>query len=269
MPVHVITMVPSIPPQNELTSSSSSPHIQDLRDALQSNGGVATLPILAGDATVFVSKTLKCNQKPHDVIITKHKSVQAYRMATDSKAYKTAIVGIENVQVIGFEHNSVYIDWIFPGLKKLYNFFQLKVDCETPALPPSEQSSKQEYDLFQANGDSGIEKYKHRVGNNPNQSFYMIQLMIKNGSPDGKKADTEYSKAWLQAAFSYGVDIILGGTTQSLDGGPKMFGEIAIVKYPTRETFVKWMESDYFSKVQEHRRSSILDTHVEVSLPIY
>jgi hypothetical protein len=267
MTVHVITMVPSHLPKDDL-ELKASPLIQELREALKGNGGEPVLPILLGDATLYSSQALEPYLGPFDSLVTKHASIKAYKKAKMSKAYKKATKENTKILTFGFTNKTMYIGWAYPALKKVYNMFQKKVDCESKVFV--EAGGKVDYELYQSNGNSGMENYKRKVHNYPNQSFYMVNLITKDErSPDAQAADQTYSKGWLQAAFSYNVDLVLGGNIVSLDGGPKVFGEASIVKYPTRELYVDWLESDYVVELEKSGEASTLDRFVEICLPIY
>jgi hypothetical protein len=268
MPLHIITMVPSIRPKDELTVGPS-PQIESLRDALRSNGGETSLPILAGDATVFASETMSPSVGPYDVVVTKFVSIEQYKVATKTEAYKEALELGDKVFTYGFENRSLYIDWGYPALKKVFRFFpKLFVDCETKADPTDYQGKLDNAELYQANGDSGMENYKRKVANSPDHPFYMLSLVVKNISPPGTKAANKYNTEWLKAAFSYDLNVELAGNFVSLDGGPKAFHSVRIDRYPTRETYIQWMESKLFCDLAETRRACTLDKQEQICLAI-
>jgi hypothetical protein len=156
MPVHIITMVPSVRPKDEFIIEPSA-QIDALRDALQSNGGEISLPILAGDATVYASETMSPLVGPYDVMVTKFDSIKQYKVAADSSSYKEALELGDKVFTYGFENRSLYIDWGYPALKRFFRFFpKLFVDCKTKANPADYQHKLDSAELYQANGDSGM-----------------------------------------------------------------------------------------------------------------
>lgn len=130
MTVHVITMVPSHLPKDDL-ELKASPLIQELREALKGNGGEPVLPILLGDATLYSSQALEPYLGPFDSLVTKHASIKAYKKAKMSKAYKKATKENTKILTFGFTNKTMYIGWAYPALKKVYNMFQKKVDCES------------------------------------------------------------------------------------------------------------------------------------------
>jgi hypothetical protein len=263
MPIHVISMVPSLQPKDYL-ELKASPQIQELREALRKFGGEPAFAIFLGDATVYSSKALgPADVGPFDMLVTKHPSIRAYNNATASDAYKMAEKK-GKVLVFGFTNNGILVDWVFPALKKIYNLMKLgEVDLKTKA------ATQPDYELAQANGDSGLENYKRKVANNPQQMAYTITLNTKNETVDGKTAAREFFKGWLSAAFAHDLNEVLGGSVVSLDKGPKMFGEVSIIQYPTRELFVEFIESDYYTQLQNDRKASTLDSFMEVGVPIY
>ena len=99
--------------------------------------------------------------------------------------------------------------------------------------------------------------------------FYMLSLIRKNISPPGTKAATKYNTEWLKAAFSYDLNLELAGSIVSLDGGPKAFHDVRIDRYPTRETYIQWMESKVFCELAETRRACTLDKQEQIGLAIY
>lgn len=284
MPVHIITMVPSVRPKDAFTVIESSgaftiepsAQIGALRDALQSNGGTISLPIIAGDATVFASETMSPSDGPFDVVVAKFDSIQQYKVATEHQNYKEALkLGDDKkVFIYGFENRSIYVDWGYPALKKVFRYFpKLFVDCKTKANPASidyhhKMDSSVPECLYQANGDSGLENYKRTVANSPDHPFYMLSLVIKNPSPAGTKAANKYNTEWLKAAFSYDLNLELAGTFVSLDGGPMAFQHVRIDRYPTRETYIQWMESKLFCDLAETRRACILDKQEQIGIAI-
>jgi uncharacterized protein (DUF1330 family) len=264
MPIHVISMVPSLQPKDYL-ERKASPQIQELREALRKFGGEPAFAIFLGDATVYSSKALDpADVGPFDVLVTKHPSIRAYNNATASDAYKMAEQK-GKVLVFGFTNNGILVNWVFPALKKIYNMMKLgeDVDLKTKATP------QMDHELTQANGDSGLENYKRKVANHPQQMAYTITLNTKNETPDGKRAASDFFKGWLSAAFAHDLNEVLGGSVVSLDKGPKIFGEVSIIQYPTRELFVEFIESDYYKQLQNDRKASTLDRFVEVGVPIY
>ena len=63
--------------------------------------------------------------------------------------------------------------------------------------------------------------------------------------------------------------MILGGRTVSLDGGPKKFSEASVVEYPSREVYIKWLESKYNAEMDKEHQAAVLDEHIQISVPIY
>eukprot|EP00525_Craspedostauros_australis_P012657 CAMPEP_0198121040 /NCGR_PEP_ID=MMETSP1442-20131203/31060_1 /TAXON_ID= /ORGANISM="Craspedostauros australis, Strain CCMP3328" /LENGTH=163 /DNA_ID=CAMNT_0043779797 /DNA_START=39 /DNA_END=530 /DNA_ORIENTATION=+ len=163
----------------------------------------------------------------------------------------------------------MYIDWVVPTLKNIYRWLGYHVDCETPATP-EQRRTDMHYDLKQSNGDTGMENYKGRVANAPNQPCYMLQLLTKDTATDrGKKANALYTKAFVQALFSYNITMKYCGNTISVNGGPKEFQQIYLLEFPSRELYIEWMESEYFHSVMNQRDASILDSFVQLGLPVY
>ena len=268
MPVHILTLVPcSHVPKEDSKAVTPSPQIIALRDALQSNGGDIILPVLAGDATVFPSQALDPVTGPFDAVVARFRSMDDYKKAIDNQAYNEALeLGGGNVMTYGFDRKSLVVDWLYPALKKMYGLFGVKADCETSA---DDEQPPEDHPLYQPNGEQGIDKYKRHIAKHSHQGFYMIEMITRNETPEGKKADGKYGKAWLHAALAYGVHFEIGGKTVSLDQGPRPFGEIIIAHYPSREMYVKWMESKYFAQVADDRIQSTLDLHLQISLPLY
>jgi hypothetical protein len=260
MVVHIITMVPSLIPKEE-GELKASPKIQELREALKKHGGQPILPILLGDATVKASPALDPALGPFDACITRHASIKAYITATQSHLYQVAAKDT-NILTFGFSNNGILVNFVFPALKKVYNLFQ-KVDCEAKA------DKKIQYDWFQASGERGIDNYKRKIDHKVNQACYLLSLTTKSELPEAKEADREHVKSWLPAAFSYNLKKTLGGRLVSLNNGPKMFGEVSVYEYPTRELYVDWMESEYHTKLHEDEQKFILDRFVQICIPIY
>ena len=242
-----------------------------------SHGGKAVLPILVGDATVILSQSIKSktdSSTPYDTIVTRHVSLEEYSKATGSDAYKEAASetqqGEENgILTYGFENSTLYVEWLFPIFQKVYVMLNWKVDCDTPV--PQELKTTDMYDLTQPNGDSGYENYKRLAKAFPDQKHvYVLEFITKHSDTAGsQQAEFDYNKAWLEAAYSYDVKRSFGGTFLSLDDGPKTFSEVAIMKFPSREIYMKWLESSYFHKLQGNRQAFILDSHIQISLPMY
>jgi hypothetical protein len=241
----------------------ASPKIQELREALKKHGGEPILPILLGDTTVQASPALDPDLGPFDVCITRHASIKAYVTATNSHLYKVAAKDTK-ILAFGFSNNAISVNFVFPALKKVYNLLKKKVDCEAKA------DKKIEYNFYQASGERGLESYKRKINHKVDQAFFLLSLITKNeSSPEAKEADREHAKSWLPAAFSGNLNKMLGGRLVSLDRGPKMFGEVSIFEYPTRELYVDWMESEYHSKLAEDEQAFILDRFVQICVPIY
>jgi hypothetical protein len=133
MPIHVISMVPSLQPKDYL-ELKASPQIQELREALRKFGGEPAFAIFLGDATVYSSKALgPADVGPFDMLVTKHPSIRAYNNATASDAYKMAEKK-GKVLVFGFTNNGILVDLVFPALKSIFNLLQLgEVDFKTKA----------------------------------------------------------------------------------------------------------------------------------------
>ena len=267
MVVHVVTMVPSKLPKTDLELSASR-LVQDLREVLKSFGGTPILPILIGDATLFESVALDSLVGPFDVLVTRHRSTGAYRKAVASDDYKKAARGKEGqILTFGFSNNGFYVDWVVPALKQVFGLMGEKIDTKSQIYVQA--GGKVDYSLYQTNGDSGLENYKRRVGLYPNRSFYMIELCTKKDTPDGRAYDADHTKGWQQLLFSTGVQPLFGGKVVSLDKGPKMFQEVMIYKFPTREMFVDILECDHYGELGQLQEKFILDRFVELCLPIY
>ena len=281
-PIYVITMVPAAVPETKLTSKPSEAILM-IRSALMSHGGAKSeLPVLVGDATVLSSKSIqstangdKAQHPPYDAIVTKHASLEEYKKAIANNAYKAAIKNVESkVLTYGFEHDSLYLEWLYPVMQKLYSWMSWKVDCNTPVSPENIlKATVEQYEMTQANGDSGLDNYKTRAQLKPHERVYVIEFITKNyvASSFGSinQAEFDYNKAWLQAAYSYQVKRSFGGTLISLDNGPKTFSQVDIMEFPSREVYIKWLESDYFEKLEGTRQAFTLDTQVQINLPFY
>ena len=280
-PIYVITMVPAAPSENRLETKPSE-EILMIRDALMSHGGAKSeLPVLVGDATVHSSKSIQSKEGstddvvPYDAIVTKHESLDQYKKAIATSAYKAAIKNVESkVQTYGFQNDKIYVEWVYPIMQTLYSLLNWKVDCETPVSPANLlKATTEQYEMKQSNGDSGLDNYKTRTQLKPFQKAYVIEFITKNYVTSSfaslNQAEFEYNKSWLQAAYSYQVKRTFGGSLISLDDGPKTFHQVDIMEFPTRETYIKWLESDYFQKLQGTRQAFTLDTQVQINLPFY
>lgn len=265
MVIHVVTMVPSRLPKTDRELSASR-LVQDLREILKRHGGHPVVPILIGDATLFESAALDTLVGPFDVLVTRHKSIGSYRKAVASDEYQAA-TKTKRVLTFGFSNNGFYVEWVVPALKQVFGLMGEKVDTKSQIFVQA--GGKVDYSLYQTNGDSGLENYKRRVGLYPNRAFYMIELCTKKDTPDGRGFDADHTKGWQQLLFSTGVQPLFGGKVVSLDKGPKMFQEIMIYKFPSRELFLDILECDHYGELGQLQEKFILDRFVELCLPIY
>eukprot|EP00934_Nitzschia_sp_Nitz4_P002960 Nitzschia sp. Nitz4//scaffold234_size30613//8787//9584//NITZ4_007960-RA/size30613-est2genome-gene-0.49-mRNA-1//-1//CDS//3329543407//2950//frame0 len=265
MIVHVITMVPSALPKTDLELKASR-LIQQIREILKTNGGDPILPILMGDATLFESVALDPYIGPFDILVTKHVSVNAYNRAIKTDEYQR-VTRNQRVFTFGFNNSGLYHEWVLPTMKQVHSLVGPQVDIHSKLFVQS--GGKVDFSLYQANGDSGLENYKRRVGHYPNRAFYLVELCTKKETPDGKADDIEFSTGWQNALFTANVQTLFGGKVVSLDGGPKTFREVNIYKFSTREAFVDMMESDHYVELLQIQDRFILDRFVELCLPIY
>lgn len=265
MTVHVVTMVPSQMPSSEAELTASM-EIVRLREVLRENGGQPVLPILIGDATLFESLALGYVVGPFDVLLTSHTSISAYREAIKTPEYQK-LAGKQKVLTFGFTNEKIYLKFILPALRKLHSKFRDDTDVDKRIFV--ETGEKVDYNLYQTGGASGLKRYKQRVAIHPNRTVYMIDIWTWEGSPIGRTNETEYKKKWQTLLFEKDVETLYSGRIISLDGGPKSFQEIAIYKFPSRETFVEMIESAYYIDLVYLRFKFNLDQFVQLCLPIY
>jgi hypothetical protein len=266
MPVYVVTMAPSVVKKRE-TDMAPSHVIQRIREALKNNGGESVLPIMLGDATLRESIALEPLVGPFDILVTRHKSVAAYNKAMRTEEYQLSIRG-KHVLTFGFVHNYVYTDVILPALKQMYGYVREKrVDMRQKRFVDA--GGKVDYSLHQVTGEKGLKNYKKRVSMHPNRPFYMIEFRTTNDTPDGRADDQEHTTLWQQAMFSSGIEMIYGGKIVSLTRGPKVFKEVGIYKFPSRELFLDMLECDHYGKMVQLEERYVLDRFVALCMPVY
>ena len=267
MVVYVITMVPCVLPKRD-SDLQASPLIQHIREALKMSGGEPVLPIMLGDATLHESIALEPLVGPFDTLVTRHKSIASYNKATRTEEYLLATNG-KQVLTFGFNHNFVYTDAVLPALKQMYGYGYVgdKVDIRQKLFVDA--GGRVDYSLYQATGDRGLMDYKRRVSLHPNRTFYMIDFRTTNDTPDGRADDQEHTKLWQQAMFSSGIEMIYGGKIVSLTRGPKVFKEVGIYKFPSRELFLDMLECDHYGRMVQLEERYVLDRFVELCLPVY
>jgi len=267
MTVYVISMVPSVLPKKEF-EFEASPLIQEIRECLRKNGGEPVLPILLGDATLHESIAMEPMVGPFDCLVTRHKSVGSYHKAIRSDSYLLATQGKE-VLTFGFNHNFVYTDVILPTLKQMFGYGYVgdKVDLRQKLFVDA--GGRVDYSLYQVSGRHGLVEYKRRVSQHSHLPCYMIDLRTTTDTPDGRSDDSEHTKLWQQAMFSSGIELLFGGKVVSLTRGPKLFKEVGIYKFPSRELLLEMLECDHYGRMVQKEDLFILDRLVELCIPVY
>lgn len=265
MNIYVITMVPCHLPKDD-SDLTASRLIQQIREALKKNGGEPVLPILMGDATVYESIALEPLLGPFDALITRHKSIAAYRRATQSEEYQLVSRG-KQILTFGFTNNFMYVDFFLPALKQVHGVVGEKVDTDSKIFVQA--GGRVDYSLFQATGDRGLDNYRRHVYVHPRRACYMIAFQTKKDTPEGKADDLEHTAGWNKAMFSKGIEMLYQGKLVSLDKGPKAFREVAVYKFTSRELFAEMMESDHYVELAQLEERFILDRFVELCLPVY
>jgi hypothetical protein len=265
MTVYVITMVPCVLPKRD-ADLVASPLIQHIRESLKNNGGEPVLPILLGDATLHESIALEPLVGPFDSLVTRHRSVASYNKAIRTEGYQLATRG-KQVLTFGFTNNFMYTDVMLPALKAIYGYTGERVDTMQKRFVDA--GGRVDYSLYQATGDRGLKSYKRRVALHPNRNFYMIDFRTTNDTPDGRADDQEHTKLWQQMMFSSGIEMIYGGKIVSLTRGPKVFREVGIYKFPSREVFLNMLECDHYGMMVQMEERYVLDRFVELCLPVY
>ena len=265
MTVYVITMVPCHLPKNDMDLSASR-LIQQVREALKKNGGEPVLPILMGDATLYESIALESLLGPFDALVTRHKTVAAYNKAIQSEEYQLTSRG-KKILTFGFFHNFVYTDLLLPALKQVFGVMGEHVDTESKIF--ARAGGHVDYSLFQATGDRGLENYRRHVSMHPSRACYMIEFRTPMDTPEGRADELEHTQGWQKTMFSKDIQMLYGGKVVSLDRGPKVFREVAIYKFTSRELFVDLADCDHYVDLAQLEEKFILDRFVELCLPVY